>query len=188
MKTLLKSLTAVACLAAVLLWAGCSDGSEPEAPPAETQESVEETPRRAMAVITALGENEGAGRVRFDEVEGGVRISAQFNGLAAGPHGFHIHEGTVCSEAGGHFNPDGSPHGPPDAPPGQRHVGDMGNLESPANGLTRYSRVDDQLSLDGPNSIIGRAVIIHANADDLTSQPSGNAGDRIACGVIQVAN
>jgi Cu-Zn family superoxide dismutase len=115
---------------------------------------------------------------------------ADLEGLEPGLHGFHIHEVGDCSapdasSAGGHFNPDNTPHGTPENPPAQRHVGDLGNLEADAEGKAHYERVDQMLPLRGPNSIVGKSVIVHAQADDLSSQPSGSAGPRLACGVIQ---
>ena len=131
------------------------------------------------------------GEVQFIPApEGGVRVIAKVEGLQGDLHGFHVHEHGDCSapdgtSAGGHFNPDGSPHGGPLTDPVGRHVGDLGNLAAdPSTGVATYDRVDEQLSLSGPRSILGKAVIVHAGADDLESQPTGAAGPRIACGVI----
>lgn len=194
MKTLLKSSFAAGCLVALLAWAGCTNES-PETPsPAEPDASVETapTPRRAVATLMSLGRSGVSGRVTFTQVDGGVQVSAVINRLQPGLHGFHLHEIGQCQDegaaAGGHYNPNGSPHGAPDASAGQRHVGDLGNLEASASGMAKYSRVDNVMTFDGPNSILGRAVIIHAGADDLTSQPSGNAGARVACGIIRAEN
>jgi Cu-Zn family superoxide dismutase len=107
-----------------------------------------------------------------------------------GKHGFHVHEFGDCSMAdgvcaGGHFNPTGSPHGSPDA--AKRHVGDFGNLTADESGKATYKRVDKLITFSGPNSIIGRSIIVHAAPDDF-SQPSGNAGARIGCGVIGIGD
>jgi Cu-Zn family superoxide dismutase len=123
-------------------------------------------------------------------VDGGVQIVADLEGLEPGKHGFHIHENGDCSapdaeSAGGHFNPDGSPHGAPDNPASQRHVGDLGNVEADADGKAHYERTDQIISMEGDNSIVGKAVIVHAQSDDLQTQPTGGAGPRLACGVIQ---
>jgi Cu-Zn family superoxide dismutase len=129
--------------------------------------------------------------VRFTRVAGGVRVVAEVEGLApGGRHGFHVHEFGDCSAAdgmgaGGHFDPTGEPHAGPDHP--RRHVGDLGNLEAGPDGRARYDRIDRRLALGGPRSVVGRAVIVHAKADDLVSQPTGDAGGRVACGVIGVA-
>ena len=103
-------------------------------------------------------------------------------------HGLHIHELGDCrapdaSSAGGHFNPQGSEHGGPED--AIRHAGDLGNVRSDANGLAQSEITVTGISLGtGGDSIVGRSVIVHAKPDDLTSQPSGNAGPRIACGLI----
>ena len=129
------------------------------------------------------------GTVRFTRQADGVLIEAKVAGLAPGLHGFHIHEwGDVeCMDgkcAGGHFNPDGSHHGGPEA--AVRHVGDLGNLEATKDGYGTYRRVDRRIKLSGQDSIIGRAVILHSDEDDLMSQPTGNAGLRVASGVIGI--
>ena len=130
---------------------------------------------------------EARGTVYFEPVDGGVRIRAEIRGLEPGRHGFHVHEIGDCSapdasSAGGHFNPTGSPHGGPTE--AERHAGDLGNLEAGPDGVARYDRVDALIALSGPDAILGRGVVVHARADDLTSQPSGAAGPRVACGVI----
>ena len=145
---------------------------------------------RAVALLRPTAGNTVKGTVTFAAVAGGVRITAQIEGLPAGAHGFHIHEFGDCSaadgsSAGGHFNPIGAPHGSPEA--GARHVGDLGNVTAEARGLASYDRTDRLVRLDGPESVIGRAVIVHAAADDLSTQPTGNAGARLACAVIGVA-
>ena len=95
---------------------------------------------------------------------------AELTGLTPGEHGFHVHEFGDCSMAdgtcaGGHFNPTGAPHGGPDD--AKRHVGDLGNIKADASGKATYKRVDKMLALNGPNSIIGRSIIVHAAPDDL---------------------
>jgi Cu-Zn family superoxide dismutase len=87
--------------------------------------------------------------------------------------------------AGGHFNPTGMPHAGPTA--GKRHVGDLGNIEANEKGVAKVDLVDPALSFSGATSIIGRSLIVHAKPDDLKTPPAGNAGDRVACGVIGVA-
>jgi Cu-Zn family superoxide dismutase len=130
------------------------------------------------------------GTVRFTQLEHGVEIEADIGGLSPGSHGFHIHEFGDCSaadgsSAGGHFNPEGKPHGGPDS--AVAHAGDYGNLEADASGHAVLKLVSHRITLDqGPNGVIGRSVIVHGKADDLTSQPAGNAGPRIGCGVIML--
>ena len=130
------------------------------------------------------------GEVTFTAEAGGVHVVGQFSGLVFGEHGFHVHEKGDCSapdgtSAGGHFNPATQPHAAREAP--ERHAGDLGNLKADPYGLARVDFVDATLSLSGPNSIIGRAVIVHEKADDFKTQPTGNAGARQACGVIEAA-
>jgi Cu-Zn family superoxide dismutase len=117
-------------------------------------------------------------------------VVADLQGLTKGKHGFHIHEFGDCNSpdgtsAGGHFNPEGKTHGAPMDM--SRHEGDMGNLEADDSGKAYLEYLDTVIKLKGPNSIIGRSIIVHKGEDDLKSQPAGNAGPRVACGVIGVA-
>jgi superoxide dismutase, Cu-Zn family len=146
---------------------------------------------KAIAVIHPLGNSNVKGTVTFTKQENGVQIKAEITGLTPGEHGFHIHEWGDCSSAdgmstGGHYNPTGAPHAGPESQ--QRHVGDFGNVTADQSGKATMTRVDDLLSFEGPASIVGRAVVVHAGRDDLRSQPSGDAGGRIGCGVIGIAN
>jgi Cu-Zn family superoxide dismutase len=139
-----------------------------------------------LATIAPTQGNTVSGEVRFYRVEGGVRVVANLEGLAPGKHGFHIHEHGDCSapdaaSAGGHWNPSGAPHGAPESDNASRHAGDLGNIEADADGKASLDRVDRVLAFD---DLVGHAVLVHANADDLTSQPAGNAGPRVGCGVI----
>ncbi len=149
-----------------------------------------ESVTKAVAVLSPTKGSSVAGEVTFTKVDGGVKIVADVTGLTPGQHGFHIHEFGDCSapdaaSAGGHFNPNHMKHGGPDA--AERHAGDFGNLEADASGKAHYERVDTMITLEGAESIVGHGVIVHAGADDLKSQPSGNAGARVACGAIGVA-
>lgn len=169
----------------LLLGAACQ---QPASPPAETPALP--AIARAVAVLHPTEGSQVEGVVYFTETAEGIRIEATVSGLTPGRHGFHIHAWGDCSapdatSAGGHFNPTDQPHGGPDQ--AARHVGDLGNLEADEQGMAHYSRVDTVVAFHGPRAIIGRAVIVHAAEDDLTSQPTGNAGGRLACGVIGVA-
>ncbi|KAF9996981.1 Superoxide dismutase [Cu-Zn] [Entomortierella chlamydospora] len=123
-----------------------------------------------------------------------VHVKAELTGLAPGLHGFHIHEfgdnTNGCMSAGGHFNPHGQTHGAPTAQ--VRHAGDLGNVKASADGKATFDGHDHQLKLIGPHSIIGRTVVVHEGEDDLglggheLSLTTGNAGGRLACGVIGV--
>jgi Cu-Zn family superoxide dismutase len=131
-----------------------------------------------------------SGWISFEPMADHVLVKAEVKGLAPGKHGVHVHEKGDCSSAdgksaGGHFNPAGMPHAGPDAD--ERHAGDLGNLEASESGVATYDRMDFVLRLSGENSILGRAVIVHAGEDDLTTQPTGAAGARVACGVIAEA-
>jgi Cu-Zn family superoxide dismutase len=133
-------------------------------------------PTKAVAVLIPLGDSKVSGTITFTKKPGHVEIAGEINGLTPGEHAFHVHEfGDASSKdgmsAGGHFNPDKHPHGGPDS--AARHVGDLGNITADENGKVTL--------------IIGRSLIIHAKADDLKTQPTGNAGGRVACGVIGVA-
>jgi Cu-Zn family superoxide dismutase len=146
---------------------------------------------KAICVIQPLGGSEVGGKVVFTQQRGGVEVNAELTGLKPGEHGFHVHEFGDCSMAdgtcaGAHFNPTGAPHGGPDDE--KRHAGDLGNITADESGKATYKRVDKMLSLNGPNSIIGRSIIVHAAPDDLKTQPSGNAGARVGCGVIGIAD
>lgn len=142
----------------------------------------------AIAHLKPTTGNTASGTVKFTSVPGGVEVDANVSGLPAGSHGFHIHEVGDCSaadgsSAGGHFNPESKAHGAPDAK--EHHAGDLGNITIGADGKGKLSMKDSLLQLSGQESIVGRAIILHANQDDMKTQPTGNAGARIACGVIE---
>ena len=144
------------------------------------------------------------GRVKFTEIGDMVEISVRLKGLKKGIHGFHIHEAgdtrDNCNGACKHYNPFGMEHGGPDD--NIRHVGDLGNIVADEKGRVKYKFMDKMIKLRGEYSIIGRTVVIHEDADDLgrggiykmgniidkkryiESKKTGNAGKRIACGVI----
>ncbi len=153
-----------------------------------SNESVE-TPAAAMATLVPASNSNASGEVRFYPIDGALMVEVTAMGLQPGSHGFHIHavgdcSATDASSAGSHFAPDGNMHGAPQEAVGQHHAGDLGNIEASVTGVAQYQRSSTALSLTGTHSVIGKAVIIHAEQDDLQTQPSGDAGDRIACGVI----
>ena len=146
---------------------------------------------KAVVRLHATEGNSVSGVIWFSKVVGGVKVSGKIEGLPPGEHGFHIHQFGDCSStdgksAGGHFNPDGVNHGAPSDE--LRHVGDLGNITANFNSIAEFEFMDAKISLAGGNSILSRAVVIHAGEDDLTSQPTGAAGSRLACGVIGIAN
>jgi Cu-Zn family superoxide dismutase len=149
-----------------------------------------EEPTKAIAVLHPTQGNHVEGTVTFTKSGDEVKIVADVTGLTPGKHGFHIHECGDCSSpdgkaAGGHFNPTSNPHAGHDT--AQRHAGDLGNLEADSSGKAHLELTDNMMTMSGDKSIIGRGVIVHEKEDDLKSQPVGNAGARVACGVIGLA-
>lgn len=145
---------------------------------------------KAIAVLTPTSGSNVAGTVTFTASSEGVKVMADLTGLTPGKHGFHIHEFGDCSDpkgaaAGGHFNPTTHAHGAPDAT--DRHAGDLGNIEADATGKAHLELTDKLMKLTGNEAIVGHAVIVHEKADDLKTQPTGDAGGRVACGVIGIA-
>ncbi|KAI7869549.1 superoxide dismutase [Spinellus fusiger] len=149
---------------------------------------------KAVAVIR--GDSPVKGVILFSqETENGpTTVEVEIRGLTEGKHGFHIHEfgdnTNGCTSAGPHFNPHGKTHGAPEDE--ERHAGDLGNVVADKNGDATLKITDNHVKLIGPQSIIGRTVVVHAAEDDLgkggheLSKTTGNAGDRWACGVIGV--
>lgn len=140
-------------------------------------------------LVSAPGANVD-GVVTFTERGGSLLVEANIeSGLSAGQHGFHVHETGTClppdfKSAGDHFNPTKTKHGGPDAP--EHHAGDFGNLQAQADGSARGSITSNAITLgEGPSSVLGKAVVIHKQADDFSTQPAGGAGERLACGVIR---
>jgi Cu-Zn family superoxide dismutase len=109
-------------------------------------------------------------------------------GLREGLHGLHVHAAADCAEAAEsrHFDPGDAPHGDPEDPRPLHHAGDLGNLRAADDGA-RMDRIFTDLRLDGPASVVGRVLVVHAGQDDLNTQPDGGAGVPVACGVIQTA-
>jgi superoxide dismutase, Cu-Zn family len=148
------------------------------------------TTQKAVCVLHPTQGNNVTGLITFTKVDNGVKVVADLQGLSKGNHGIHIHECGDCSaadgaSAGGHFNPMGESHGAPmDA---MRHEGDMGNITADETGNAHLEYIDKMISLGGMASVIGRSVIVHKNEDDLKTQPTGNSGPRVACGVIGIA-
>jgi len=173
-----KLLVGMIGIAPLILWSAATAGAEGAAI------------TKAIAVLHPTQGSQVSGTVTFTKAEGGVHVVAEIKGLTPGEHGFHIHEFGDCSaadgaSAGGHFNPAGHPHAGPDAK--MRHAGDLGNITADAGGTAHYDQVDTMLAFAGSDSIVGRGLIVHEKADDLTTQPTGAAGGRVACGVIGVA-
>jgi superoxide dismutase, Cu-Zn family len=141
----------------------------------------------ARAEVRPVGDSNVRGVVEFYRPAldtGPARIDVMLMGLDAGPHGFHVHEGTDCMAPGDHLNPQNSPHGPANAAAGARHIGDLGNVTADASGMVDETVMD---SLLGDADIVGKVVVVHSGQDDLTTQPDGESGDPVACGVIEAA-
>lgn len=170
--------TATAFAVALALVAGCQSMMMPAEMP------------RATAQLQPTTGNKTLGEVTFEELGGGkVRLVAQVINLKPDQeHGFHIHEAGDCSSgdgmsAKGHFNPMGKPHGNPSST--EKHAGDLPSLKSDKRGRARLDvEVSGILVSHGPENIIGRGLIVHAQPDDHKTQPTGNAGARLACAVI----
>jgi Cu-Zn family superoxide dismutase len=149
-------------------------------------------PLRATAQLQPTKGNKTFGEATFEQVGDKVRVVVFVQGLKPGQeHGLHIHEAGDCSSgdgmsAKGHFNPHGKPHGNPAS--AERHAGDLPSLKANKAGRANVQvDVDGITVTPGPASIIGRGLIVHADPDDYKTQPTGNAGARIACGVIQAS-
>lgn len=184
----------VAALLVAVAAAGCGDGApgpEPTPDPGDPGHVVAVDPRAAPAAVATLAEVDGSGvegTVRLVELGDGVRVTAEVGGLGGGDrfHALQILASGTCDDLGDappHFDPDGAPHGPFDAGAGQRHAGDLGNLRA-YDGEGRYDRFDPLLTLDGPRSAVGHAVVVRAEADDVYSPPDGAAGPVVACGTL----
>ena len=171
-----------ACAAAVVV-AAC--GGAPATRPAAAK------PKPSLEAYALLVSTHGYltnGSVRFVQEGDRVLVSTDVHNLPPDSvHGLHVHETGDCSapdamSAGGHFNPDHKPHGPQQGP---HHAGDLPSLRADANGVASVTFVVDDISVSaGPHSIVGKALIVDAGPDDYTTQPTGNSGARVACGVI----
>lgn len=176
---MITTIRSVAVLSIIILTTGCF------------RYNASEEVKEAIALIQPASESKVSGVVIFSDVADGVRVQATIKNLNPGHHGFHIHHygdayahdaASVCT----HYNPTNQPHG--NRTNAKRHMGDMGNIIADHDGIGRLDYVDKQLKLNGPHTIIGRSVIVHENADDYVTQPTGNAGKKIGVGVIGIKN
>ena len=170
--------TALGMLSGIVLIAGCASTEAPS-PGASATAKLE--PRSGSKV---------EGTVTFTQIGDVVRVSGEVRGHTKGPKGFHIHEKGDCSDpkgmsTGGHFNPHTAKHGGPYDP--VRHAGDLGNIVFDDQGVSKLNFTVGGISVtrDKSDGIIGRGLIVHGDRDDLETDPTGNAGARAACGVIQ---
>ena len=158
--------------------------------PADSMRDADERAAGARATLAPTQGSQVAGTLSFAAVDGGVRVTGEVTGLpGAGAHGFHVHENGDCSapdgsSAGGHFNPASTAHGR--VGQGEHHAGDSDNISANDQGVATVDTLLQGVSLGdgGAGDIVGKGVIVHADPDDYTTQPTGNAGGRLACGVI----
>lgn len=163
------------------------------ADPAHHDHAEMASPTKAVAVLFPVGDSGVSGQLTIEQEGRRVQITGVVRGLEPNSkHGFHIHEFGDLSDlqkgqsVGDHFSPEGTPHGRPDDPADKRHVGDLGNIEANDEGIAEIRMRDELVSLRGPHSVVGRAFVVHEKEDTFT-QPSGDAGDRIAFGTIGIA-
>ncbi|MCW0396589.1 MULTISPECIES: superoxide dismutase family protein [Xanthomonas] len=179
---------------ALLMLAACSSAppkAPPPPPPKAPPLASAGTVQQAQAVLAPASGSLVSGKLSLVAAPGGVRITGTLGGLQPNhSFAFHVHERGDCSaadasSAGGHFNPLGAPHGR--AGSGPHHAGDMDNLNATADGTAQIDVLLHGVVLGGgaANDIVGRALVAHADPDDYRSQPAGNAGARVACGVIR---
>ena len=145
---------------------------------------------KAVCIMYPTKDNTASGIITFTQTADGIKVTADLQNLTPGKHGIHIHECGDCSapdamSAAGHFNPAMTKHGSPTTM--TCHGGDLGNITADENGKAHLEIVSKMMSFDGEMSIIGRSVIVHKSEDDMTTQPTGNSGARIACGVIGIS-
>lgn len=179
----------VACVAAMAV-AGCASTTTDSAS-APAAASSTSTVASAAANLSAASGSLVSGQLKLMPMGDGVHVTGTVGGLAPNStHAFHIHEKGDCtaadaSSAGGHFNPTAQPHGRVTG--NAHHAGDADNVVANAEGVATINAHFSGVVLGGAgsNNAIGKGVIVHADPDDYTSQPSGNAGARIACGVIE---
>lgn len=144
----------------------------------------------ATVTLSPTSGSTASGTVTFGQLaDGAVFVTVDLMGVPPGVHGFHVHDKGDCGDngnaAGGHFNPATTAHGAPSADP--HHAGDFGNVTANAAGRVHTDFTTRSITVEaGPNSVVGHAVILHANPDDLVTQPTGNAGARIACGIVEM--
>ncbi|MCI0718034.1 MAG: superoxide dismutase family protein [Acidobacteria bacterium] len=179
---MLKHLPHILAVVVAVLLGGVSVGDQPE----QVKNAKASSHEFAVAVLSPTKDSKVSGTILLRQKEGYILVAGEVTGLTPGKHGFHIHEfgdlrDSQGKYAGGHFNPTGEPHGAPDAP--KHHVGDLGNIVADEKGT---ASVEKQLKGVKLNDLFGRAVVVHGGEDDLTSQPAGDAGSRMAVGVIGV--
>lgn len=170
-----------------------TDNGASPAPVAQGTETPAATPPAATNPNSAdatlqSGDPKVSGTVHFTQEGAGVHVVADVSGAKPGKHGIHLHENGVCTppdykSAGGHWNPGHAAHAC--MPTDPRHAGDLGNITVGSDGTGHLDVTLTGVSFAGDNSVVGKAVVLHAGEDDCKSQPAGNSGYRLACGVVQ---
>lgn len=178
------------------LWSGCgvllsvfalAVGVADKPAQSTSEEAKSPIPQEAVAVLRPTQGEKARGVVKLTQTDEGVRVQGTVRNLSPGEHGFHIHEfgdlrGNDGKAAGGHFNPEGKKHGGPED--AEHHAGDLGNITANDEGTAEVNKLAKGLKL---HFVVGRSLVVHGEADDLESQPSGDAGARVALGVIGFA-
>jgi superoxide dismutase, Cu-Zn family len=186
------ALSALGAVAAAVAAAGPQDGNAAPVAAAAKPAAAPMPAPGATASLESADDPKLSGTVTFTQLVDAVRVEIKVEGADhPGPHGVHLHENGKCehdpagkhyTSAGGHFNPTAAPHACREAT--THHAGDFGNIEIQPDGTGHLVVVTSMLSLRGPNSPIGKAVILHTGADDCKTQPTGNSGGRLACGLV----
>lgn len=184
----------IACLAAIGTF-GCTQSQTAQAPapsPSAPARTLPKPPNMAATTAVAMirdASGKSVGSVNLIDTYAGVLMTGSVNDLGLGKHGIHIHTVGKCeppfTSAGGHFNPMSHQHGFRNA--SGPHLGDLPNLDTPAAGALKFEVLVPGVTLKGDNALLdsdGASIVIHASADDYTTDPAGNSGGRIACGVI----
>lgn len=192
----MKRISTFLAVVTVLAFWSCKNNAKQENE--EMQETVEEVqevvtsePKSVSVTMASKSGSNATGQVYFSEMDGTVTMEAKFSGLEPGNHAIHLHETADCSaddatSSGGHWNPTFEPHGAWGSENGY-HKGDIGNFSADENGNGSLTFSTDEWCIgcgDEKKDILGKAVIVHQGSDDLTSQPSGNAGARVSCGGV----
>ena len=185
MKKLKLSILSIATLAFIL---SCNNQNNTETESQETLQEVNDTPQTLSYEINPKSDSEISGTVTFTQEGDAVTMQIDVAGLTPGLHGIHLHQTADCSSddglsTGGHWNPTGHDHGKWEETD-SFHAGDIGNLDADEEGNASLTFTTDKWCIgcdDDTKNIIGRGLIIHADADDFETQPTGNAGGRIGC-------
>lgn len=192
MKALLKTAPAL-LLSGIVALGACQSNTTTETTNVDSTASdsmgMQQQQPEYVAQIQPINDSNVHGTVTFTQQDSLVRVVANLTGLNPGEHGIHVHQNGDCSSngeaAGGHWAGMGTKHGSPNDQMPNRHEGDLGNIQADQSGNANLELTDNAIQFD---SLAGHAVIIHAGRDDLKSQPSGDSGSRVGCGVIQMGN